>query len=503
MKKTFLVLAVVMLTLLITNCFDSTSPKVKLNLPTDFVITQEGLTEFFLTWTDNSKNEDGYRIDRKFDNENWFTIEFLPENSISYLDDISITRQTWDVVYYRVYAYEDEDVSLPAEGSSDINFSAPSNLTANYANDVLLEWTDNSDGEEGFVIERKKNAEDYLVLAVTGPNIVAFVDDTVETENYYYYQVRAFVGDFQSSASNVVMVSTQANPLLADFEADVTSGFATLTVSFSDLSTGNVLSWAWDFGNGETSIEQNPTVQYTAAGAYTVSLTVSDGLFENTETKADYITVTESAGIFQDGFENYDDFSIDFSPWTNVDVDEANTYGMTNTSWPNAYDPQAFIIFNPSQTSPPVTDANPHSGDKYAACFSSAAPTYQNNDWLITPQISLTQNLELSFWAKSYTDQWGMERFKVGVSTTGSDPADFTIISDSPYLQAPTTWTQYTFDLAAYADQDVYLAIQCVSADAFFLMVDDFLVAENSDTLVNYSNNPGINGRMVKSEITE
>jgi PKD repeat protein len=291
-------------------------------------------------------------------------------------------------------------------------------------------------------------------------------------------------------------VSTQSNPLSADFEADITSGFAPLTVIFDDLSTGSITSWEWNFGNGETSTLQNPTVTYSVAGSYTISLTVSDGTYQITETKEDYVEVYSS--IFNDGFEDYDDFSINFSPWTNIDVDGSSTYGISGYSWQNANDSQAFIIFNPASTSPVLTDADAHSGSKYAACFSSADPTYLNNDWLITPQISLNDSYVLSFWAKSYTDQYGLERFNVGISTTGTNTSDFTIISTSPYEQAPTTWTEYSFDLSSYLGQDVYIAIQCVSADAFFLMIDDFVIGDSFNRSISNPVASQVNGKNKK-----
>lgn len=51
-----------------------------------------------------------------------------------------------------------------------------------------------------------------------------------------------------------------------------------LTVTFTDTSTDDVgiESWAWDFGDGATSTEQNPVHAYAEAGTYTVSLTVTD-----------------------------------------------------------------------------------------------------------------------------------------------------------------------------------------------------------------------------------
>jgi len=79
---------------------------------------------------------------------------------------------------------------------------------------------------------------------------------------------------------------------VADFTADVTSGVAPLTVTFTDASTG-ADSWAWTFGDGGTSDQPNPVHTYTAAGVYTVSLTATNSAGSDFEEKTNYITVTE------------------------------------------------------------------------------------------------------------------------------------------------------------------------------------------------------------------
>jgi len=72
----------------------------------------------------------------------------------------------------------------------------------------------------------------------------------------------------------------------ADFTASPTSGTAPLTVSFSDRSTGDISSWLWDFGDGATSTQQNPTHTYTDYGIHTVSLTVTGPGGNDTKTAA-------------------------------------------------------------------------------------------------------------------------------------------------------------------------------------------------------------------------
>lgn len=188
-----------------------------------------------------------------------------------------------------------------------------------------------------------------------------------------------------------------------------------------------------------------------------------------------------------DDFEAYDNFAIDFAPWTNVDVDLSETYGMDGTDWTNEYQPQSFIIFNSLATTPALTENLAYSGEKFAACF--AATTPPNNDWLISPQTAIVAGDHVTFWAKSYTDQYGLERFKIGVSTTGTSPADFTIITPGSYVEAPAdAWTQFSYDLSAYAGQNVYVGFNCISNDAFIFMVDDVTIGAvptEKSTLVN------------------
>ncbi len=91
--------------------------------------------------------------------------------------------------------------------------------------------------------------------------------------------------------------SNQPVTLNANFTANQTTGTAPLSVQFRDESTGNPVSWQWDFNNDSItdSQEQKPSWTYESPGTYTVSLTVRDGSNEDTEVKTSYITITEQA----------------------------------------------------------------------------------------------------------------------------------------------------------------------------------------------------------------
>lgn len=62
---------------------------------------------------------------------------------------------------------------------------------------------------------------------------------------------------------------------VAEFSSTNVGRTATFTDESSD-EDGDVVGWLWDFGDGETSTQQNPVHTYATAGTYTVTLTVTD-----------------------------------------------------------------------------------------------------------------------------------------------------------------------------------------------------------------------------------
>jgi PKD repeat protein len=82
-------------------------------------------------------------------------------------------------------------------------------------------------------------------------------------------------------------------PTVANFEATPTSLLEGESVQFTDLSTNNPTAWEWVFTGGTpaASTEQNPLIQYTAYGVYSVSLTATNEFGSSSITKTDYISV--------------------------------------------------------------------------------------------------------------------------------------------------------------------------------------------------------------------
>lgn len=118
---------------------------------------------------------------------------------------------------------------------------------------------------------------------------------------------------------------------VADFTASPLNVCTGSTVSFTDESM-HATSWDWDFGPNATptnSTLQNPTVSYTNAGSYPVTLTVSNADGSDVETKSGYITVEEGSGAplpLSEGF-----VSTTFPPtgWSIVNTNNSPTWERT------------------------------------------------------------------------------------------------------------------------------------------------------------------------------
>ncbi len=87
---------------------------------------------------------------------------------------------------------------------------------------------------------------------------------------------------------------------IVDFTANVISGEAPLSTTFTDLTQGNASQWHWTFGDGGTHTTRNPVYIYQEPGYYTVSLAVSNGKESDSKSKVNYIRVLGKNDLLAD-----------------------------------------------------------------------------------------------------------------------------------------------------------------------------------------------------------
>ncbi|AKB17623.1 cell surface protein [Methanosarcina sp. WWM596] len=160
------------------------------------------------------------------------------------------------------------------------------------------------------------------------------IDSTVQNPVYVYtapgtYSVTLSV--VNGTARDNVKKSnfiTVGSSLLASFTISPQAGNAPLTVHFNDTSSGNVTSWAWDFGDGNTSASQNPSHIYFRAGSYAVKLTATNA-FGSSTSALSFIKVLSITSPVPDFTSNVTSGQV---PLT-VQFQDLSTGGPTAWEW--------------------------------------------------------------------------------------------------------------------------------------------------------------------------
>lgn len=163
-------------------------------LPTELKATAISPSQINISWVDNATGEEGYKIERRHGHGDYNQIASVIANTSTYSDTglIDGTRYT-----YRVKAFN----NIPADSlySNEANavtpLQTPTNLiaTAVSTNQINLSWSDNSQAEEGYKIERKiVGVTEFIEIATVGANVKTFSDTGLSPFTTYIYRVRAF-----------------------------------------------------------------------------------------------------------------------------------------------------------------------------------------------------------------------------------------------------------------------------------------------------------------------
>jgi hypothetical protein len=192
----------------------------EISKPTNLVAQNNDLSSIVLTWNDNDYNETQTNIERKVGNGNFEVYDSIMQSDIkTYTDNNIIIGVTYT---YRVrQARPLSDYTIYSEYSNTASVTvtyppnAPSNMTAVYLTldkKVQLNWTDNSDNETNFIVERRDEAFSsvFIPLFPTNPigaNITGCFDNTIVSGRSYLYRVKAVMNGKSSSYSNEVRVT--------------------------------------------------------------------------------------------------------------------------------------------------------------------------------------------------------------------------------------------------------------------------------------------------------
>lgn len=264
----------------------------------------------------------------------------------------------------------------------------------------------------------------------------------------------------------------EANIPDASTQADFTYSFESITndetglinyeVTFINTSI-NATTFLWDFGDGETSTEENPVHVYDEDGVFEVTLTVTPEkeLHYNQLEKTERLTLVST--LLFEGFED-PDLENNFPPegWSLIDLDGDGHNWYWDTS-----EGEYYILSD--------------------SWYESETTALTPDNWIITPQIDMSDvagaNIEFDVTPRANGPEFRTEKYAILVSTTGTAVEDFEVIYEERLTEEMENWVWMlrTVDLNDYAGEKIYIALRHFdSTDLWSIVLTNIHVFETA-----------------------
>jgi PKD repeat protein len=275
-------------------------------------------------------------------------------------------------------------------------------------------------GTDGYVGTPQASTGFGATLVSGGATGVDTLDITFEYPGNYW---KARYVSYANPADEPALVAVNAN-------FDVTT--AGLTATFTNRSSG-ATTYAWDFGDGESSTDENPSHTYAADGTYSVTLTASDGSDSGTVTKDVIIDTANPAEAAPTPTE-----------------DAANVISIFS----DAYSAIDGVNTNPDWGQATVVTDEVVAGDNI---LKLAGLNYQGIDWTATAGGSI--------------DVTGKTMVHVDIWTKAVETINFSLIGGGAenavsLTTEAGTWTSFDIALSEYTAPDKSAVIQFKFDDA-------------------------------------
>lgn len=210
------------------------------------------------TWTDNSDDELGFRVQYSLDQTEWYAVETTEANVTSHIATGLVEGRTY---YFRVAAYNLYGVSEWTTGSftvpvvkpdapaapSDIAFSDAEFTTSGV--NVSMSWTDNSDNETRFVVQFSYDNTNWYGAGSTDANVTTRLATGLVEGRTYYFRVAAYNDSGYSewtTASYLVPSSNVNTPSEIVFGEYSNGSVAMSWTDNSDNELGFVVQFSYD-----------------------------------------------------------------------------------------------------------------------------------------------------------------------------------------------------------------------------------------------------------------
>ncbi len=210
-------------------------------------VESTSIDSIVLLWADNSDDEDGFIVEQSLMETEAFT---EAADLSSNIETVVISGLSQDTEYFfRVYAYNangDSSYSAVVSGTTLQELSTPNSpselmVTGESSSTVSLSWTDNSDNEDGFIIEMSETGLESSYSEAADTTADSVIITGLEAETEYFFRVYAYKSTDNSDYSNVISAETDTAGTINTSAPDTTERLVFIHHSCGSnwLGTGN------------------------------------------------------------------------------------------------------------------------------------------------------------------------------------------------------------------------------------------------------------------------
>ncbi|HAS41326.1 MAG TPA: hypothetical protein DCS93_12645 [Microscillaceae bacterium] len=241
---------------------DSTRLDAELGL--NALVNAAKVTEIGLSWTSNNTFVESYSIERKLGADGSFAEIATVNNGLQYTDRNLEPNKEY---YYRIRATQGTVKSTYSpEVRRNTSLIANTDLKAigNSPSTIKLTWTTNNNLIDGFIIERAENElQGYNIIDSTANGVFEYLDQNLQQNKTYFYQIRAYQSSVLSTYSNRIGANTLVTSTVDRLSQQIKILNNPNTTGIFQIKTEglNIQNWQAELRDGQMRVLPHNLVQ--------------------------------------------------------------------------------------------------------------------------------------------------------------------------------------------------------------------------------------------------